>query len=35
MAANLERFIEALLAPLAREIARLPASAQRGIFLPY
>lgn len=35
MLAILERLIEALLAPVARELARMPASAQRGIFLPY
>jgi hypothetical protein len=35
MLAAFERAIEALLAPLAKELARLPEAAQRGIFLPY
>ena len=35
MLAAIERVIEALLAPLAKELARLPEAAQRGILLPY
>ena len=35
MIAFIERAIEALLAPIAKEFARLPESALRTIFLPY
>lgn len=31
MLAAIERFITALMAPLARELARMPASAQRHL----
>jgi hypothetical protein len=32
MIAAIERFLDALFAPLARELARLPPSAVRGMF---
>lgn len=35
MIAAIERFLDALFAPLARELARLPASAVRGMFGPF
>lgn len=35
MFAAIERFLDAALAPLARELERLPASAIRGMFGPF
>jgi hypothetical protein len=35
MLAALERLLDALFAPLAREIARLPASAMRYTYFPF
>lgn len=35
MIAAIERFLDALFAPLAREIGRMPASAVRGLFGPF
>jgi hypothetical protein len=32
MLAAIERFLDAMFTPLARELARLPASAVRGLF---
>ena len=32
MIAAIERFLDAMFAPLARELERLPASAVRGMF---
>ena len=35
MLAKIERFLDALIAPLARELGRLPPTALRGMFGPY
>jgi hypothetical protein len=35
MIAAIERFLDAIFAPLARELARLPASAVRGLFMSF